>query len=188
MNKKTEKNEEKISLGKEIFSGIRSIVLTVAIVLILRNQVIIMAKVPTGSMLDTIQLEDRLIGNRLAYKNADPKREDIVIFHAPDDEEKLYIKRVIGLPGEKVVIEDGKIYIDDSEEPLQEDYLKKEPWVVADGPYEFEVPDDCYLMLGDNRNDSTDARYWENTYVSKDKIIAKAMYIWFPFSDMKSLE
>ena len=107
---------------------------------------------------------DRLIGNRLAFLKDTPERGDVVIFHYPDDEEELYVKRVIGLPGEEVRIDDGKIYIDGSETPLEEDYLKEE-WTVATGPYLFEVPDDCYLVLGDNRNDSWDARYWDNKYV-----------------------
>ncbi len=98
-----------------------------------------------------------------------------MIFRFPDDETQKYVKRVIGLPGEKVTIEDAKIYINDSETPLKEDYLK-ETWTEATGPFEFEVPKDSYLVLGDNRNDSYDARYWDHTYVSKDKIIGKAYF------------
>jgi len=101
----------------------------------------------------------------------------------PDDEEELYVKRVIGLPGEEVRIDDGKIYIDGSETPLEEDYLKEE-WTVATGPYLFEVPDDCYLVLGDNRNDSWDARYWDNKYVSIDKILGKGEVIYWPLQDI----
>lgn len=99
------------------------------------------------SMENTIMPGDRLIGNRLAFLKDTPERGDVVIFHYPDDEEELYVKRVIGLPGEEVRIDDGKIYIDGSETPLEEDYLKEE-WTVATGPYLFEVPDDCYLVLG----------------------------------------
>lgn len=66
-----------------------------------------------------------------------------------------------------------RIYINGSEEPLEEDYLK-EDWIVATGPYTFEVPEGHYLVMGDNRNDSWDARYWTNTYVARDKILGKA--------------
>ena len=69
-----------------------------------------------------------------------------MIFRFPDDETQKYVKRVIGLPGEKVTIEDAKIYINDSETPLKEDYLK-ETWTEATGPFEFEVPKDSYLGL-----------------------------------------
>ena len=67
-----------------------------------------------------------------------------------------------------------------------EDYLKEE-WVRATGPFEFEVPEGCYLVLGDNRNDSYDARYWENTYVTEDEIIGKAYMIYYPFDRLGSL-
>ena len=112
--------------------------------------------------------------------------KNYVIFRFPDDETQKYVKRVIGLPGEKVTIEDAKIYINDSETPLKEDYLK-ETWTEATGPFEFEVPKDSYLVLGDNRNDSYDARYWDHTYVSKDKIIGKAYFIYYPFQRLGSL-
>ena len=94
------------------------------------------------------------------------------------------MKRVIGLPGESVHIEDAKVYIDGVE--LEEPYLKEE-WTIATGTYDFEVPEDCYLMLGDNRNNSKDARYWENKYVNIDKILGKALFIYWPFSDFGSL-
>lgn len=131
--------------------------------------------------------KDRMLGNRLAYKTGDIKRGDIVIFKFPDDESQLFVKRVIGLPGDKVVIKEGKIYINDSEEPLEEDYLPEE-WTVGndasnlpDGKNEYNVPEGSYFLMGDNRNISNDARYWNNTYVKKDKIIAKAMCVYFPF-------
>ncbi len=94
---------------------------------------------------------------------------------------------MVGLPGETVTIEDGSIYINDSAAPLAEPYLK-ENWFVATGPFRFEIPDDAYLMLGDNRNDSWDARYWENTYVTSDKILGKAVIIYWPFQDFGKLD
>ena len=63
----------------------------------------------------------------------------------------------------------------------------KEEWVVANDGFEFNVPEGCYLLLGDNRNDSRDARYWINTYVTKDEIIGKAEFIYYPFDHIKSL-
>lgn len=83
----------------------------------MKNYVIINATVPTGSMEHTIEPGDDLFGLRLAYQFSEPKRGDIVIFRFPDDETQKYVKRVIGLPGEKVTIEDAKIYINDSETP-----------------------------------------------------------------------
>jgi signal peptidase I len=148
--------------------------------------VIINATVPTGSMEDTIEPGDDLFGLRLAYAFSEPQRGDIIIFNFPDDESQKFIKRVIGLPGEKVTITDGQIYINDAATPLNETYLKEE-WVRSTGPYEFDVPEGCYLVLGDNRNDSQDARYWNNTYVTKEEIIGKAYIIYYPFNRFGSL-
>lgn len=83
-------------------------------------------------------------------------------------------------------IRDAKVYINGSAEPLKEDYLKEE-WTTSTGPYTFEVPEDSYLVLGDNRNNSWDARYWEHTYVAEDKILGKAVFRYFPIGEAGSL-
>lgn len=172
---------------REILSWIVPFVVALLVALALKNYVIINADVPTGSMENTIMPGDRLIGNRLAYLKEGPERGDVVIFHYPDHEEDLYVKRVIGLPGETVDIVDGRIYIDGDTEPLEEPYLK-ETWTVAAGTYHFEVPEDSYLMLGDNRNDSWDARYWKNTYVHREKILGKAVVVYWPLQNIGKLK
>lgn len=181
-----EKKGKPESVIKEIFSWVLSFTLAFLAAFFVKHYLIINADVPTGSMENTIMPGDRLVGNRLAYWRNDPERGDVIIFHYPDNEEELFVKRVIGLPGETVKIEEGKIYIDGSEQALPEGYLK-EVWTEETGPYLFEVPDDSYLVLGDNRNDSWDARYWSNTYVSKDKILGEAVLIYFPFSHFGKL-
>lgn len=175
------------NIKKEIFSWAITFVIAFVLAFVLKNYVIINASVPTGSMQNTIQPKDQLFGYRLAYLNEDPQRGDIIFFYYPDDETQKYVKRVIGLPGETVNITDGKIYINDSEIPLEEPYLKEE-WIRGTGPYVFEVPEGCYFCLGDNRNSSHDARYWVNTYVTREKIIGKALYIYYPFEHMGPLE
>lgn len=181
---KKEKKEEPHSALRELLSWVLTFAVAIAAALFIKYCLIINADVPTGSMENTIMPGDRLIGNRLAYLKEGPQRGDIVVFHYPDDEKELFVKRVIGLPGESVHIEDAKVYIDGVE--LEEPYLKEE-WTIATGTYDFEVPEDCYLMLGDNRNNSKDARYWENKYVNIDKILGKALFIYWPFSDFGSL-
>ena len=193
MPKQNQPKEEKREKGtaqaviREILSWVIPFVIALAVAMFLKNYIIINADVPTGSMENTIMPGDRLIGNRLAYRSKSPERGDIVIFRYPDNEGELYVKRVIGLPGDTIDIEDGKIYINGSAEPLQEDYLKEE-WTVATGPYTFEVPEGSYFMMGDNRNDSWDARYWSNTYVTKDKILGKALFTYWPFAHFGKLE
>lgn len=197
-----EAEEEKISLWKELLSWVEIIVVAVLISLFLTKVVLVNALVPSSSMETLISPGDRLFGNRLTYKFKDPERFDVVIFKYPVDEEENYIKRVIGLPGETVTIENAKVYINDSETPLEENYLPEE-WVIENDGFVFEVPEDCYLMLGDNRNVSEDARYWAEeayeqgladsvedgesyTYVSRDKILGKAMFTYWPHFQLLS--
>lgn len=197
-----EAEEEKISLWKELLSWVEIIVVAVLISLFLTKVVLVNALVPSSSMETLISPGDRLFGNRLTYKFKDPERFDVVIFKYPVDEDENYIKRVIGLPGETVTIENAKVYINDSETPLEENYLPEE-WVIENDGFVFEVPEDCYLMLGDNRNVSEDARYWAEeayecgladsvedgesyTYVSRDKILGKAMFTYWPHFQLLS--
>jgi signal peptidase I len=162
---------------KEILDWLKVILAAVAISFILNNFVIVNAQVPTGSMENTVMTQDRVFALRLSYLFENPQRGDIVVFPLPDDESQNYLKRIIGLPGDTVEIKDGKVYINNSEEPLQEDYLKEKP--TGDyGPYE--VPENSYFMLGDNRNISLDSRYWEHTFVKKNKIMGKVVLRYYP--------
>lgn len=181
------KKDEPRNIKKEILSWVITFAAAFVLAFVLKNYVIINASVPTGSMENVIQPKDQLLGSRLAYLKEGPERGDIIFFYFPDDESQKFVKRVIGLPGEKVTIIEGKVYINDSKTPLDEPYLKEE-WVVKTGPYEFYVPEDSYFCMGDNRNHSHDARDWVNTYVSRDKIIGKALYIYLPFDHMGPLE
>ena len=176
---------EEFDLKQEIIEWIIVIVLAVVFSVVINTFILINARVPSASMENTVMTEDRLFGNRLAYKKADPGRGDIVIFKYPDDESQLFIKRVIGLPGETVTIIDGEVFIDDSSEPLKEPYLAQE-MIGTFGPYE--VPENSYFMLGDNRNYSRDSRFWENTYVEKDKILGKALLRYWPMSTFGKIE
>ena len=193
--KNDRREARKSAFVEELISWIKSFIIMFAAALFLTQFIIINAVIPSGSMEDTIMTHDRLIGARFSYWFSEPERGDIVIFHYPVDEKKIYIKRIIGLPGETVRLVNGSIFIDDSEEPLQEGYLKEE-WKVLNSDFEFHVPEGCYLMLGDNRNWSEDARYWADnaldeglanteeeaeqyTYVRKEKILGKAIFTYY---------
>ena len=169
--------EEPFSWKKEIISWIQIIVAAVVIALFLNNVIIANSRVPTGSMENTIMSHSRVIGSRLAYINSEPERGDVVIFKFPDNREVYYVKRVIGLPGETVNGVDGKVYINDSQTPLDEPYLP-EPMEGSYGPYT--VPEGCYFMMGDNRNNSLDARFWKNQFVPKKDIMAKVLFCYYP--------
>jgi signal peptidase I len=162
---------------KDLLEVVKVVITALIITFILNNYIIVTAQVPTSSMENTVMTEDRILAFRLSYFFEEPKRGDIIVFPYPDDESVNYLKRIIGLPGETIEIIDGKIFIDGNSTPLKEEYLKEIPEGTY-GPYK--VPDDSYFMLGDNRNISMDSRYWENTFVEKDKIIGKAILSYYP--------
>ncbi|MEE1077480.1 MAG: signal peptidase I [Agathobacter sp.] len=181
IREKIERKEKVRDIGKEILSWAGYFIAAILIAFVLKTYIIINATVPTGSMESTIMPDDDIFGFRLSYINSTPERGDIIIFKFPDNENERYVKRVIGLPGEKVTIKEGQVFINESTEPLKEEYIKEE-WTNAAGPYEFEVPEGCYFVMGDNRNNSYDSRYWTNTYVKEEQIIGKALWIYYPFS------
>lgn len=170
------------SVVKEIISWVVIILVAFIIGNCLNKYVLMKAEIPSGSMENTLQVGDHILGLRTAYLFSEPKRGDVVLFDWPDDESILYVKRIIGLPGETIEITDGKVYIwnDETGEEktlLEEDYLKEEP-VGSFGI--FKVPEGCYFMLGDNRNYSKDSRRWNNKYVQKEKIRSKAWFRYKP--------
>jgi signal peptidase I len=149
--------------------------------------------IPSGSMLPTLQINDRLIIDKISYKFSDPVRGDIVVFYPTaqlekelkaDGEKKFkepFIKRVIGLPGDRIDVKRGLVYINGK--VISEKYLGEPPayrWsstqVVPDGI----VPTGHYLVLGDNRNNSYDGHYWG--FLPKDKIIGKAVIRFWPIN------
>ena len=173
-----EKEKKQGGLGKEIFEWVKIIVSAALIAFVLNTFIIANSEVPSGSMENTIMTGDRVIGSRLSYRFEDPKRGDIAIFRFTDNEKIYYVKRIIGMPGENVDFVDGKVYFNGSDEPLDEPYIR-EP-MIPEAPMHFEVPENSYFMMGDNRNYSMDARRWENTYVKREKIIAKVLFRYFP--------
>ncbi len=140
------------------------------------------------SMQDTLNPNDYIIMYRMAYSgDKEPKRGDIVIFKSELQDEngknKLLIKRVIGLPGDKITINDGKVYINDKE--YDENYLKD--GYTTGSVNNFKVPKGEYFVMGDNRVVSIDSRYSEVGCVKKDAIKGRAVLRLFPFTKIKKL-
>ncbi|MDC7288088.1 signal peptidase I [Blautia schinkii] len=180
-----------MKIWDEIWDYVKMIIFVVIVVLIVNNVVLINAKIPSESMEKTIMTGDRIFGFRMAYgvnmdlfgnkiskKVKDPERYDVIIFKYPDDESQLFIKRLIGLPGETVEIIKGEIYINGEKQEQANSYVPEMPDEISYGPYE--VPEDCYFMLGDNRNHSRDSRFWDNTFVRFDQIVGKAIVRYYP--------
>lgn len=142
----------------------------VAGVLAVNRTMIMPALIPTASMEPTIKAGKRVVGNRMAYLKVEPGRGDIVIFRLKEDNDKNYIKRVIGLPGDIVTIKEGKVYIGSSKEPMAESY-------VGDHSNEnfgpVTVPQGEFFLLGDNRRHSFDSRFWKYPFIKKKDILAR---------------
>ncbi|NEU03677.1 signal peptidase I [Clostridium senegalense] len=131
--------------------------------------------VPTESMYPTIKPRDKIFVTRI-HSQESLQRGDIIVFKSEELEEDL-IKRLIGLPGDHIEIKaDGTMYINGK--------IVKEDYVVYNSNKEaiFDVPEDCYVFCGDNRNNSLDARYWDNPYINYKDIKGKARFIISPFS------
>ena len=135
--------------------------------------------IPTGSMEPTLQINDRLVVEKVSYYFNQPEREEIVVFYPPESPQlnlqgkEAFIKRIIGLPGETIEVRDGTVFVDG--QPLDEDYIKAPPNYIW-GPQE--VPPESYLVLGDNRNSSFDSHSWG--FVPAENIIGKALVRFWP--------
>ncbi|BCG58858.1 signal peptidase I [Paenibacillus sp. URB8-2] len=156
--------------AKLIKDWVPTLLIAVVLSLLVRSYVAEAMSVPTESMVPTIQVGDRLIVDKMLWATS-LKHGDIVVFHPPiAGETKLYVKRLIGLPGDVVQIKDGALYRNGVK--ADESYLKVE-MDYSFGP--VTVPDDHYFFLGDNRNISFDAHLWDTPFVSKDKLIGKVV-------------
>ena len=127
------------------------------------------AWVPSGSMEDTLPTRSLLLSWQMPYVFADPtpQRGDVVTFRS-EELGKLLVKRVIGLPGDTVSIQNGYVYING--EKLEESYLPRQGVTAAGNQEEYVVPEGCLFFLGDNRTNSQDARLWDNPYIPVDKV------------------
>jgi len=162
---------------EEALSWAKLIVFTVLLAVMLNQFVIVNASIPTGSMESSIMPNDRIVAFRLSYLFTDPDRFDIVIFRFPDDESRLYVKRIIGLPGETITIRDGSVYINDDQTPLRDDFIRDGVAVGDYGP--FYVPAESFFMLGDNRGNSEDSRAWNEPFVHRNGILGKAIFKYY---------
>ncbi|MBO1349388.1 MAG: signal peptidase I [Hormoscilla sp. GUM202] len=192
--------------------GIKTIALSGILAFGIRTFVAEARYIPSGSMLPTLQINDRLIIDKLGYHFRDPQRGDIVVFKPTDGllEENpnlkdAFIKRVVGLPGEKVELRQGNVYVNDR--PLAEKYVASDfnpaAPVTASSTHQrtqinvcppdkrflsqpVTVPADSYLVMGDNRNNSYDSRCWG--FVPRDRIIGRAIVRFWPFNHFGQLD
>jgi len=150
------------------------IIVAIILVTLINKLLFYQVKVPSSSMYPTIKVGDKILVTKI-YNKGNLKRGDIIVFKSDELKETL-IKRLIGLPGDEVIIKDkGKVFINGSE--------IAEPYVVnmEDLDKNFIVPKNKYLFFGDNRAMSLDARKWKNPYIDSKDIKGKAQFITYPF-------
>ncbi|MFH1648915.1 MAG: signal peptidase I [Patescibacteria group bacterium] len=139
------------------------------------------------SMLPNFEDKEQIIAEKISVKFSDLERGEVVIFRHPEQRDKLIIKRVIGLPGETIKLDSGYVYING--EKLSEDYVKEKDTtssgqVIKEGT-EYEIAENSYIFLGDNREKSTDSRDWGA--VSKDLIVGRGVLVYYPVEKFRIL-
>jgi len=164
------------------FVGI--IVVAFILAMILRTFVVEGRVIPTGSMLPTIQLQDRVMVNKFIYLFKEPARGDIVVFEPPATigQKEDYIKRIIGLPGDTIEVKEGKVWVNGV--PQEEPYIAEAP------NYEYgpvKVPEHALFVMGDNRNMSYDSHLW-NGWLTEDHLKGKAFLIYWPIDHIRILD
>lgn len=174
---KIEAPDVKKELWREALSWAKTIIFALIFAWFFTNFVIVNAHVPTGSMEATIPAPSRIIAFRLSYTFSEPRRGDIIVLRGQD---QLLVKRVIGLPGETVSINEWRVYIDGV--PLEEDYMQSA--FTDRSPHrifaEVTVPDEHFFVLGDNRDWSQDSRVWSEPFVRDDAILGRALFLYWP--------
>lgn len=171
--------EKKESTKNEIMEWIKSIALAIIVAILIKTFIFNTTYVLGSSMHPTLNEKDRLFTNKLTLYFSKPDQGDIVILKAPDNPNKDYIKRVIGLPGDTVEIIDGKVYLNG--EMLDENYLEEGAYTHTYDDSQWIVPEDQLFVLGDNREEgaSKDSRYFG--CIPIDSIKGKANFRYFPF-------
>lgn len=171
---------ERVGFTKFLFDWIIPIIVAFILAQLIIKFLVFKVTVPTESMVPTVEKGDQFFVTKV-YNPENIKRGDIVVFKSEEFVD-LLMKRVIGLPGDKIDIKDGgKVFINDKE--YIENYVKN----PSDKEGTFTVPAGKYLMLGDNRAKSNDARYWNNPYIDGSNIQGKTRIRVYPFSRIGSI-
>ncbi|MEM7794531.1 MAG: signal peptidase I [Cyanobacteria bacterium P01_C01_bin.118] len=168
--------------------GLQTIGLSIALALGIRQFIAEARYIPSESMKPTLQVNDRLVIEKISYRFQAPQRGDIVVFWPPaeiNNNKDAFIKRIVALPGDTIEVTDGKVLVNG--EVQQESYIQAPP------DYEqppLTIPASSYFVLGDNRNSSYDSHAWKiaNPFVPEDQIIGKAVVRFWPLTRVGGLD
>jgi len=195
---------------KEIPKWFKELVIVIIVVLFIRTFLVQAYNIPSGSMKPTLLVGDFILVNKLVYKLSEPQRGDIVVFKWPVNPQIDFIKRIIGMPGDTIEVKGEKVFINGKEVPLRfiskllEDgtdkliyeeilpngvrhkiALYEYPFIPRKDAYYAKIPEGYYFVMGDNRDNSEDSRYWG--LLPRENIVGKAFVIYFS-GDIPPLE
>jgi signal peptidase I len=177
------KDSAKDNPMKEVKEWAQAIITAVVLALLIRAFLFEIILVDGSSMLPTLNDADRVFVNKIGYIIGKPEHGDVIIFKTPEDPHTNYVKRLIGLPGDKVRVVDGVVYVND--EPLTEPYILEPPY----SDYaEVTVPEGRFFALGDNRNGSKDSRDSHVGFVPLKNLLGKAVFRVWPFNNLTPIE
>jgi signal peptidase I len=185
---------------KRALEYVAVIALAILVALAIQSWLLKPYRIPSGSMLDTLRPGDRVLVNRVVYRLRDPQRGDVIVFHYPQDPGVVFIKRVIGVPGDVLDVREGRVYVNGKKTP--EPYVHRtagrldptvaqasiagstlhDPWSLSE-PYR--VPAGNYFVMGDNRTDSDDSRDWGT--VPRSAIVGEGLVTYWPLSRLRAL-
>jgi len=174
--------ERKVREKSVIRQYTEAFLIAILLALVIRTFVVQAFKIPSGSMLPTLQIGDHLLVNKFLYWFTGPQRGDVIVFKFPQDEGRDFIKRVIALPGDKVEVRGKRVYVNDK--PVQESYavhldpsIQENPHSPRDNFAPVQAPSGQLFMMGDNRDYSMDSRFWG--FLDIKKIKGKAFIIYW---------
>jgi len=162
-----------------LLETIQTVILAVVLYFII-DSVVARVRVENISMEPTLQPGEFILVNKVVYRLGEVRHGDIIVFHYPQNLAEDYIKRIIGVPGDTVVIKNQQVFINN--QVIQENYTAAPP----DYNGQWVVPKDSLFVLGDNRNQSSDSHSWG--YVPLNLVVGRAEVIYWPFNQVKTLD
>lgn len=181
---RTDDSGKEQSLGRWLLETALLVALAFALAQGIKAFVVQPFKIPSGSMISTIDIGDRILADKLTYRFREPQRGDIVVVDDPTGVYPALIKRVIAVGGETVDLREGLVYVDDRQ--LDEPYTRGRPSYPQTQPIPIKIPDGYLWLMGDNRTGSTDSRTFGP--IPADSVQGHAFFTYWPLTSMGSLE